>query len=443
MGMLPVGISIMVTSFSAINFMAIPEEVSSHGLYVIFSFPIFFLAAWPISKIWMPYFQRLQCTTVYEFLEQRYSRRVRLLASFLFLLWRLSWMAIALYVSGKILAAFTGYNPLLMIAVCGVTATIYTCLGGMKAVIWTDVLQFCVLLAGIVAAVCFAWRDCPESLGTLLREGGRLRPLRPFDGQFLSLNPSLRMTFWSVTIGTMAAFMTRYGADQVVMQRYFAAKDLKQAQRGLWLNAFASLLALSLLSLLGLAIYLQAVKAGVIAAGAPCPRGLALRQLVALCRKFPPGFSGLLVAGILAATMSSVDSGINSCSAALATDFRCRWDSRLLAMAIGLGITALGLLLLPPLNQSQSLFAIINRLVNGLGSPLLAIVALGMFSRRTTARGVFLGGLLGLLCSLVLTSIINALALHYYAVLNLLVTLGFCLLCSRLVPSTKTIDKER
>lgn len=430
MTMLPVGLSIMVTSFSAINYLAIPEEVSSHGLYVIFSFPVFFLAAWPISHLWMPFFNRLQGLTVYEFLENRFDPRVRHLTSLLFLLWRLAWMAVALYASAKILSVFTGYNPRLMIAVCGIAATAYTCLGGMRAVMWTDVLQFIIIITSIILAVVLAIQSCPEGVFSTAFSLGNLKPIAPPDYSFFSLNPTIRMTFWSVIIGTLTAFLTRYGADQVVMQRYFAAKDLRQAQRGLWLNAAASFLALSLLALLGLAIAVRGSSNG-----SEIP---AIRQLNEMVRQFPNGFAGLLTAGLLAATMSSIDSGINGCAASLTNDLKCGWPVRLLSIVIGLAVTVLALVLLPALNAHQSIFVIINRMINGIGSPLLVIIILGMFSRHATAAGVFYGAILGTVASLALTIFCDSLALQYYATANFLITWLSCLAFSALLPSVSS-----
>lgn len=436
MGALPIGLSIMVTSFSAINYVAIPEEIVGHGLYVIVSFPVFFLAAWPISKIWMPYFHRLRATTVYEFLETRYDGSVRRLACVLFLCWRFGWMAIALYVSGKILSVFSGWSPLVMIALCGLVATAYTSVGGVRAVMWTDVLQFIVLFSGIAFGVCHAYGTSGVSLVDIVYEGGRLMPFAPFDEEFLSFDPRVRMTLWSGLFGVFTAFMARYGADQVVMQRYFTAKDLKSAQRGIWLNAFASMLSLSLLACLGLAVYGYAVKTGALELGVATGRGTALKQLALMVKSFPTGVTGLIVSGILAATMSSIDSGINACSAGIVNDFpmlssRVR-SSRWMTFGLGLTVTVLAVVLLPYLNKHQSLFAVINKLVNGLGSPLLALVVLGMFSRWTTARGVFWGGVLGLLGSLGVSFFVKPLALQYYAVANLIVTLGCCYGCSAL-----------
>ena len=162
---------------------------------------------------------------------------------------------------------------------------------------------------------------------------------------------------------------------------------------------------------------------------------MALKQLSLLVKSFPTGVAGLIVAGLLAATMSSIDSGINACAAAYVTDFQKRFDWRTLqanwlSLGIGTAATAAALLLIPAVGASNSVFAIVNKLVNGLGSPLLCIMLLGMFSKRTNANGVFIGGLAGLVASLCISFWLKPLALQYYAVVNLMVCLVACYVCS-------------
>lgn len=164
-----------------------------------------------------------------------------------------------------------------------------------------------------------------------------------------------------------------------------------------------------------------------------------MQELAAVIRGFPPGITGLVVAGLLAATMSSVDSGINACSSAFVTDFYQRFRthvpvddhagfrfSKTLALGIGVTVTVLALLLIPLVDQTQSLFMIVNKLINGLGSPLLALFLLGMFSRRANAPGLFYGGMLALPLSLIAIFYVRPLALQYYAALNLFVSILPC-----------------
>ncbi|MBR4371420.1 MAG: hypothetical protein IKS92_10265, partial [Victivallales bacterium] len=158
---------------------------------------------------------------------------------------------------------------------------------------------------------------------------------------------------------------------------------------------------------------------------------MALKQLSQLIFSFQTGVAGLIVAGLLAATMSSIDSGVNACTAAYVTDFQKRfsWKTispKVLSLAIGVVSTSLALLLIPAIGKVNSVFAIVNKLVNALGSPLLCLMLLGMFSKKTNASGVFYGGIVGILLSFAISFWLRPLALQYYAVANLLACLAAC-----------------
>lgn len=452
MGWLPIGLSVMVTVFSAVNYVALPNEVFGYGLYVTVALPVFFLMVWPISRIWMPMFHRMRITSAYEYLERRFDRNVRSLGGGIFILWRLFWMATALYAAGNIMGAITGMAPSHIILVGGLAATAYTALGGMRAVMWTDAAQFCVLFGGIVLGLVFATGE--GGIAGILetaKAGGRLKPFVPFDPAFISLSPFIRMTLWSGLLGVFVTLLSRYGADQVVMQRYFSARSLKAAQRGLWLSVCVSVLSLAILVVFGLAVYAHAVQAGMIDAAAwetltPFQRkGIAMRSLAGLIRSFPSGVTGLVAAGLLAATMSSIDSGINACSAVYVSDFHNRlfgktgsadagnvWLDRGLTLGAGLISTGLAFVLIPLVGHNNSIFMIANKVVNALGSPLLALFLIGMFSRWGNAPGALYGGVIGIIASLCISLFLQGLSLQYYSVATLLATGVPCYLISKI-----------
>jgi SSS family transporter len=440
MGWFPIGLSVMVTVFSAVNYVAFPNEVFGYGLAVTMSIPVFILVAVPITRYWIPFFHGLKITSAYEYLEQRFDSRVRILASGMFILWRLLWMATALYAAGTILSSVTHIPAWTVILIGGMAATLYTTAGGMRAVMWTDVAQFVILFGSIVAGLFITISDLGwNQMVQLCYEGGRLKPFYPLDWQYLSFDPTLRMTLWSVLIGVFVAFLSRYGADQVVLQRYFTASDLKQAQRGFWLNVFAAVFSLTLLALLGLAVYAHAVSSGVMSTSdvltPVAKKMLAMKHLGQVIRSFPAGVTGLVAAGLFAATMSSMDSGINTCCAAWTEDFHKKWfkgnspSGRQLmvqALILGLLVTCLAFGLMGLVGKTNSLFMIVNKLINGLGSPLLALFLLGMFTKQGNASGAFYGGIIGFVLSAFISLGIKNLALQYYAVANLLLSFSLC-----------------
>lgn len=433
MGWFPIGLSVMVTLFSAINFLAFPTEVMEHGLYVLASLPVFVVIAVPVTRIFIPFFHGMKLTSLYEYLEHRFDRRTRLLGSGLFILWRLFWMATAVYASALLLSRVTGIPVWLLIGIAAVASGAYTAFGGMRAVMWTDVAQSVILLGSITAALWMALRAQPEGwtgIWATASSNGNLQPFQPFDADFLSWDPRIRITLWSALIGTSVAFLTRYTADQMVVQRYFTGRSLQSVVKGFWCNVIAALVALAILTLLGLAIVASGSESD-----AP---GMA--RFAAFAAALPLGLTGLLAAGLLAATMSSVDSGVNACLAAWMTDFKQRTPTgshyRYWVWILTVAIVVLAFLV----GQTGDLFTIVNRVINGIGSPLLALILLAMFSRTCNARGAWMGGLIGTIVSIWISFGWDNLALHYYALVNLAVTLIACRLASAITAKDNPVS---
>jgi len=440
MNWFPIGLSVMATAFSSINYMALPSEVFKNGFYVAIALPVFFIVGFPITRIVMPFYHKLQVTTAYEYLELRFDLRVRLLASGMFILWRMIWIAVALFASGKILHATTGLSLVGVILFSGLIATTYTALGGIRAVMWTDVVQFFILFGSILASLVAATFIIPGGLETIFSDsvnGGLLKPVYPFDPEFFSFDPQVRISFWSGLTGVTVAFLARYGADQVVVQRYFTARPLKDAQRGYWLNASSAFISIGLLALFGMVIHSYALNTAPTMVNKMPP----LKHMGNLIQQLPFGICGLVVAGLMSATMSSVDSGVNACTTAWENDFHKRLinsesnelsSSKRMILTALLGIVATGaaLIFIPVLGPNKSLFVMINKLINGLGSPLLALFICGMFFKQITARGVFYGGIAGTGASIYISLFVPGIALHYYAVINLIATLIPCVVFS-------------
>ena len=273
----------------------------------------------------------------------------------------------------------------------------------------------------------------PGGIFQVAEQAGKLKPWIPLDASYFSFDPSIRITFWSGLLGTFVMFLSRYGADQMVMQRYFAARDLRSAQRGLWLNGLVSVLSLGLLVIFGLSMYAAYGAHG----AEPGVQPSFMAAMADMIRRLPPGLGGLIVAGLFAATMSSIDSGLNSCCAVYLSDFHVHFSGRMisvrgLTLAVGMLVTLLALTLIPLTARNRSLFALINQFVNALGSPLLAMMLLAMFSRRVNAPGMLWGAACGFIGSLVIALAVHSLSLHYYAVVNLALTVVLCHLFSRI-----------
>jgi SSS family transporter len=435
-GWFPLGISMMVTMLTAVNFTAFPAEIFQNGCYVLVSLPMFLVVILPISKIFIPFFQKQSKTSAYAFLEEVFDLKTSCLASVLFMFWRIVWMAVALYASASFLGAVTGVSLWLLILLCGAITVMYTSLGGLRAVIWTDVAQFFVLMGGIFIALVLVSLTVDGGFpGIFLHalEHNVFKPAVPYDPKFFSFDPTIRTTLWSGTLGTVVAFMARYGADQMVIQRYMAAKSLDAAKKGFVFNIICAFAILLLLVVLGMAMHSYAAHIDAIGKY-PNP----LRYMAILIKSLPYGAAGLLVAALMAATMSTVDSGVNACSMTWTKDFYHRFFNKsevdethhirysvYFSVVIGALIIILAESFILVFGRYHSIFVIFNKVINAMGSPLLALIILGMLKRRPGTESVFWGVIAGTVFSVCISLFVHKLALHYYAVVSLAGTFAF------------------
>src|SRR5882762_4397185 len=171
MSWLPVGLSLMAALDSAIDYLMQPSATIKYGLILLVGTTSWlFLYPW-VAYVTLPFYRRLNYYTAYEYLEARFDVRVRSLAAGIFIVWRLGWMATAIYVPCLAITAATGGRIPLgpTVLVLGVIVTLYTALGGVQAVVWNDVIQFCVRFGGLTAVVAIAAASVPGGLSEIWR----------------------------------------------------------------------------------------------------------------------------------------------------------------------------------------------------------------------------------------------------------------------------------
>ena len=169
MGWLPVGLSLMAALNSGMDYLMQPSATIRYGLVLAVGI-VSWVPLYPwVAKVAFPFYHRLNFYSVYEYLEARFDLSVRTLAAMIFLLWRLGWMATAMYVPSLAVNAASGGQVDLntMTIIVGVIVTMYTMLGGIQAVIWNDVIQFCIMFGGLAATVAIAWLSVPGGFGEI------------------------------------------------------------------------------------------------------------------------------------------------------------------------------------------------------------------------------------------------------------------------------------
>ena len=421
MGWIPVGLSLMVTLTSAIGFIGSPAGAWKYGLIMLWG-----LSALPLSFpivvwIFMPFYHRLEVYTAYEYLERRFDVRVRTLTSGIFILWRITWMAAAVYVPSFVLNVVTDDAlPLIpSIIGLGILATAYTTMGGIKAVIWTDVAQFVIMFGGMITAAIVIvagvdgglseiWEALTSAGKTNMTasmptwaEAGLLERIR----LYVYTDVSVLAIVLTVTLGKLG----NYCVDQVMVQRYLTARSLRTSQGAFVCNCFAYTFYVVSMTLVGVGLFAYMAHHAF-------PDGLRNDQVFPyfIAHQMPAGIAGLMIAAIYAASMSSLDSGVNSCITAISNDFYNRlWKkrrslkddettneaetarqlrvARISSLVLGLLVTGLACFV----GRMGDVFEIAAKLIQAFIGPLFGVFILAMFTRRASGTGVLIGAAVG------------------------------------------------
>ncbi|MCA9063923.1 MAG: sodium/solute symporter, partial [Planctomycetaceae bacterium] len=393
------GMSIFATMLSSITFMSIPARAFATDLsWYIGQLPILLVAPL-VAFCYLPFFRQLNVTSAYEFLEQRFNLTLRLFASLSFILFHIGRIAIVLYLPALALAAVSDVNVMTAILLIGVLCLIYTVMGGITAVVWTDAIQAIVLMSG--AVLCFV-------IAAMHVDGG-LRGLFQVARDDNKLFQNLQWSSFSIRDGTLSpvvlfvayAFnsLVPYTSGQDVVQRYVTTKDLATARRSLWLTMWMSVFGSMVFFLLGTAIYAfyrfhpNELDPAMSQADAILPFYI-LQQL-------PVGVSGLVIAAIFAASQSTVSSSLNSIATAWISDFDRRVlrpnrpDAVYLSCAkwviVGVGTISIGAACWLANSRLESAFKEFNTLIGLTAGSLGGLFAVGVFTRRTTGRDAMVG----------------------------------------------------
>ena len=309
------GISIVAADTSAVSYMGQPAYVYQKDLQLLVGMLITLPLVWITVAVWfIPFLARLHLYTIYQYLEKRFGVVARSAASGLFLLMRSGHLALAVYIQALALAPITGMDVSVAVIICGAVVTLYTVLGGMRAVIWTDVTQFFVTTGGllvVLGAVLWEFGGNAAEIWRICAENGHTRLVN------MDYSPLVQTTFWWLIIGQGLNFLGAYSTDQVLVQRYLATKSRRDMVKAIVINGLISLPLTICLFAVGLGLTAYYILHPELAATLEIKDQLLLHFV----RYELPGLAGLVTAALLAATMSCVSAGINSLSTATTIDF--------------------------------------------------------------------------------------------------------------------------
>ena len=404
LGSFVIGISLYATLLSTISYLAVPGELVKHGPGIV----VWGMLGIPLIVVFcgfflLPVFMKLRITSAYELLEGRLGIGVRITAAVIFILTRLVWMALLIYLAAKAVVVMVGWSESatpMVVMVAGAIAVLYTALGGLRAVVITDVIQFVILFAGGLVTMAMVTMDIGLGGWVPTSWAPHWDEIPVFDW-----NPAVRVTvIGSILSGAVWSIFT-YGSDQVAIQRYLATRDTQAARRALYINIAAGIAVSVLLAGLGFSVlgFFQ-THPHAIADGKDLLADADFLFPHFIANFLPQGLAGLVIAAMFAAAMSSLDSGINSIVTVFHVDFLGRFRRRKLgkehsvklarALVLGIGI-AVVLLSAPVGNVPGNITEVTNK-TNGLFvAPLFGLFFMCLFVPFATPFGAIVGAAYG------------------------------------------------
>lgn len=392
------GLSIFGAKLSAITFIGIPAKTyATNWTYFILLMTIIMVMPLVI-RFFIPFYRKLNVTSAYEYLEKRFSYTSRCLASLLFILLQLGRMGIVLLLPSIALSVVTGIPVTTCILIMGLVSIFYTVLGGVEAVIWTEVVQVIILLGGALLSLVLL----PMHLGS---SGSKAWNSIVESDKLKLLDFSLDLSFptlWVVLIGGLALNLTVYGTDQTVVQRYLTTKDEKTAANSLRLGAWLTLPSTIIFFSIGTLLYLfyqnhpEKVNIALDAQDTIFPWYIV--------NELPAGISGLVITAIFAAAMGSLNGSVNAVSTVFVNDFYRkllpqRSEKNYLNAAriatLLLGVFGMVIALVMADTGIISLWDQFNTILGLFTGGIAGLFVLGIFSKRANAFGAAAGLITG------------------------------------------------
>lgn len=388
------GLSIFGTSISAITYVSIPATAyAGDWSTIVFNLGTLFLAPF-VALVYLPRLRMADLTTAYEYLERRFNLLARLYGSAVFFTFQTGRMAIVLYLPAMMLHTATGMSVYYSILTMGLITTVYTVLGGIEAVIWTDVLQSVIFVGCALFAIWLVYSSIDGGPAAVFRAAAEADKFNVLEWDLSLVSASI----WIAFVG--GVFFNAYPmmAEQTVVQKYLATAGTKQAARAVWTNALLTIPIQLLFFGLGTglwAFYRQRPER----LDASLERDAILPQFV--MQEFPIGVKGVFIAGLFAASMSSLASSMNSMATVGVNDFYRRfrsnisdanalWTARGLTAFFGLFATGAALYVAAT-ERAGTMFELFISFLGLLGGGLAALFVLGTCTSRANGAGALIG----------------------------------------------------
>lgn len=394
-----VGVSMFATLLSTISYLAIPGEMAGKGPVYLLNYVAYPFVYLVLALFVLPVYMRHRVTSAYELLEHRLGLSIRLLGAGMFLALRLVWMSLLVYLTAKAIAIMMGVGDEMVpwiVLVTGIFAITYTSLGGLRAVVITDAMQTSLLYGGALLVIgVVTWNI--GSLDWFPRQWQS----DVWDHQpIFSLDPSVRITVFGTIVSMFLWMVCTSAGDQVAVQRFMATEDLRAARRSIAFSLTIGVVVGMTLGLVGVAL-LGFYNANPELLPDEVPLKDQADQLFPhfIAAQLPPVVTGLVLSGLFAAAMSSIDSGVNSITAVVMTDFLDRFGYKprtekkhlYVARTLAVGIGAAVVLTSTFMDRIPGNFmAVTNKTVNLITVPIALLFYFALFVPRANAVGVWI-----------------------------------------------------
>jgi len=405
-----VGLSIVGTFVSSISFIAHPgKSYSSNWNPFVFSLSLPY-AAWVATVFFVPFFRKCGSLSAYEHLEHRFGAWARVYAALFNVLYHIGRIGTILFGVSLAVSALINVPMPAIIVGLGILVIVYTLLGGSEAVIWTDVIQSVILIGGMLVCAFMLVTNVPGGFRGII-DAAHSAPTNKLSLGTMDVDFSVT-SFWTVLVFGFFINLQNFAADQTFVQRYFAARSAQDAGRSVWMGAIAYLPISAILFFIGTGLYVFYQTSGTL------PEGVSADSVLPhfIMNELPTGLSGLLIAAILAAAMSTVDSSLNSSATLLLCDVRNRFFAnveknidgsirtndaaelkflRLMTVVLGVAGIGVGLAMMGVQRMLDAWWQISGVLSGG----TLGLILLARFSSASGTRGPAIGVLLGIVAT--------------------------------------------
>lgn len=390
-----IGLSVLATYVSAMSFLGGPAWSYGSGLGVMMIHINYPIVVFLVITLFLPFFYNSGVASIYDYQEKRFGKKARSVMSIIFMMTQTLSSAAVLYATALVISFITGIEVNIAIVIITIVALAYTLMGGISAVIWTDVIQSIILMIGAGIIFYFLLTDLPQPLMATLSELKVQGKMNILD---FSLDTKVEATVWTGVVAMVLYHTTVYGANQMVVQRALTAKNIGDAKKSFLFMGFAAFFVYFLFLLLGVLFYSYY-------------NGQDFDNNNTIVLQFAadtglPGLLGVITAAVIAASLSSLDSALNSLATVTTLDFYEKYFNKgatsrhYLKASRWFTVIWAGLIIVPAILFAQSEGSVLQ-LLTKVGSYFvgakLSMYALGFYSRHTTERGLLIGVAIGFL----------------------------------------------